>query len=255
MIRPFQPEDAPAVLGLVREILPLRVESEASLLRLAVTARCWVAEEDGMIGFGRVQGRKLWLGVHPAARRHGVGSALWARLEEHAHEPAVCWTDTEAGIAFAEARGFSPTATRIVSVLDVGAADPPEPVIPDGVQLVSWSSLDAPPAELEAVERAESADLAPDASFVAFLDGRPVAYTLLTTDERGVAENEFTFTLRDYRGLGLATLCKLATARWAKENGIHRIATGNDSGNEAMLAINRKLGYRPHHERTELARA
>jgi len=244
------------VLALIRELLPLRVESEASVLKVGASSRCWVAEEgDGIVGFGRVQARRLWLGVSRAARGRGIGAALWARVEDHADEPAVCWTDDAAGIAFAEARGFRPTATRIVSVLDLAAVDPPEPSPPVGIRLVSWPVLDVSPVELEAVGRADSPDLAPEGSFVAVAGGRPVAYTLLTTDEHRLAENEFTATLPDFRGRGLATLCKLASIRWAKANGIHTIVAGNDAGNEPMLAINRKLGYRAHHERTELARA
>jgi len=256
VIRPFQPGDAPRVLGLVRRVLPLRVESEASVLKVCAAARCWVVEEDdGIVGFGRVAGRRFWLGVAPEARGRGIGAALWASVENHADEPAVCWTDDAAGVAFAESRGFRSSATRIVSVLDLAAAVPAEPSPPVGVRIMSWAQLDAPPVELEAVDRADSPDLAPAGSFVAVADGQPVAYTLLTTDERGFAENEFTATLPDFRGRGLATLCKVASIRWAEANGIHAIVAGNDRDNEPMLAINRKLGYRPDHERTELTRA
>ena len=123
------------------------------------------------------------------------------------------------------------------------------------VRLLPWAELDAAPVELEAVERSASPDLASDGSFVALANGRPVAYTLLTMDERGFADNEFTATLPEFRGRGLATLCKLASIRWATENGTHTIVTANDSGNQPMLAINRKLGYRVQHARTELTRA
>ena len=256
VIRPFQPVDAAAVLALVRELLPLRVESEASLRQLAEQSRCWIAEDDEahVIGFGRVSGRRLWIGVRPSARGRGVGSALWARVEGHAHEPAICWTDTDEGRAFAEARGFRRTAIRIVSTLDVAAADVSEPQCPEGVELVPWSTLESVPTDLEGIERATTPDLAPTGSFVALLAGRPVAFALITTDERGVAENEFTATLAEFRGRGLATLCKQETVRWARANGIRTIVTGNDSENAAMLAVNRKLGYRPAHRRIELAR-
>lgn len=86
----------------------------------------------------------------------------------------MCWADTEAGIAFAEARGFRPTATRIVSTLDVAAAELTERVLPEGVEVRPWSALRSPPTELEGVERAATPDLAPAGSFVAFLNGRPV---------------------------------------------------------------------------------
>lgn len=244
------------MLALVRELLPLRVESEGSVLKTGAAARCWVAEEDDVVvGFGRAQGRRFWLGVAPPARRRGIGAALWVRVEDQVDEPSICWTDDSTGLAFAEARGFRATATRIVSVLDLAEVDPAQPSPPAHVRLVPWTELDTSPEELESVDRANSPDLAAKGSFVAMADGRPVSYTLLTTDERGLADNEFTATLPDFRGRGLATLCKLATIRWAKANGIHTIVAANDARNESMLAINRKLGYRPDHERTELARA
>ncbi len=254
MIRPFQPGDAKAVLGLVRELLPLRVESEASILKLGQESRCWVAEEGTLVGFGRVAGRKLWIGVLPDARGRGVGSALWGRVEEHADEPAECWTDSDVGIAFARARGFDPTGRTIVSTLDVAAAVPGQVAPPDGVRLVSWAQLDVDPGPLEGSHRAAAPDLKARGSFVALVAGRPVSYSLLTADERGLAENEFTATLEEFRGRGLATLCKRASIAWARENGIHTIVAGNAETNAAMLDVNRKLGFRPDHVRTELAR-
>jgi GNAT superfamily N-acetyltransferase len=256
VVRPFQPADAEAVLALVRRLLPLRVESEESILRLARESRCWVADADGgeLVGFGRVSGRKLWIGVLPSARGHGIGSALWGRVEEHADEPAVCWTDSDDGIAFARARGFSPSGRTIVSVLDVGSAEVGGVEPPEGVRLVTWTQLDTNRSGLEGSERAETPDLRPDGSFVALVDDRPVSYSLLTADERGLAENEFTATREEFRGRGLATLCKRASAAWARENGIHTIVVGNDDTNAPMLAVNRKLGFRPDHIRTELAR-
>lgn len=254
MIRPFQPADAAAVLALVREVVPLRVESEASILRLAQDARCWVAEDGGVVGFGRVAGRKLWIGVLPAARGRGVGAALWGRVEEHAEEPAQCWSDSDAGIAFARARGFSPTGRTVVSVLDVSAAEPGDVTPPEDVELMSWAELNADPSALEGAHRADAPDLRPEGSFVALADGRPVSYSLLTADERGVGENEYTATLEQFRGRGLATLCKRASIGWAREHGIHTIVAGNADTNEPMLAVNRKLGFRPDHVRTGLAR-
>ncbi|MBA2463075.1 MAG: GNAT family N-acetyltransferase [Actinobacteria bacterium] len=183
-----------------------------------------------------------------------MGAALWGRVEEHADEPAVCWTDNDEGVAFARARGFSPTGRTLVSVLDVASADPSSPSPPEGVELVSWAELDADPSALEGSDRAAAPDLRPDGSFVALVEGAPVAYSLLTADERGLGENEFTATLEAFRARGLATLCKRASIAWASGHGIHTIVTGNAETNAAMLAVNRKLGYRPDHVRTELTR-
>ena len=188
------------------------------------------------------------------ARGRGLGHGLWGRVEEHADEPAECWSDNDPGIAFARARGFSPTGRTIVSTLDVAAADSGEVTPPDGVELVSWAELNADPSGLEGSHRAEAPDLRAEGSFVALVDERPVSYSLLTSDERGVGENEFTATVEEFRGRGLATLCKRASVAWARANGIHTIVAGNADTNAPMLAVNRKLGFHPDHIRTELAR-
>jgi GNAT superfamily N-acetyltransferase len=59
------------------------------------------------------------------------------------------------------------------------------------------------------------------------------------------AYNAFTGVLRDYRGRGLAQALKLQTILLAKREGMRYIRTHNDSNNAPMLAINRKLGYKP----------
>jgi RimJ/RimL family protein N-acetyltransferase len=61
----------------------------------------------------------------------------------------------------------------------------------------------------------------------------------------GHAYNAFTGVLRDYRGHGLAQALKLQTILLAKREGMRYIRTHNDSNNAPMLAINRKLGYKP----------
>lgn len=61
----------------------------------------------------------------------------------------------------------------------------------------------------------------------------------------GYAYNAFTGVLREYRGRGLAQALKLHTILLAKREGMRQIRTNNDSNNAPMLAINRKLGYKP----------
>lgn len=67
---------------------------------------------------------------------------------------------------------------------------------------------------------------------------------LAVDGEHGLAGNMMNGTLREHRHRGLARLAKLATVRWAVEHGVRRIATGNDSTNRDMLALNEHLGYR-----------
>ncbi len=61
----------------------------------------------------------------------------------------------------------------------------------------------------------------------------------------GHAYSAFTGVLREYRGRGLAQALKLQTILLAKKEGMRYIRTHNDSKNRSMLAVNRKLGYRP----------
>ncbi len=59
------------------------------------------------------------------------------------------------------------------------------------------------------------------------------------------AYNAFTGVLPEFRGRGLAQALKLQTILLAKKEGMRYIRTHNDSKNRSMVAVNRKLGYRP----------
>jgi GNAT superfamily N-acetyltransferase len=54
-----------------------------------------------------------------------------------------------------------------------------------------------------------------------------------------------TGVVREWRGRGLARWLKLATIRHALESGFAELRTANDATNEAILALNRSLGFRP----------
>ena len=49
--------------------------------------------------------------------------------------------------------------------------------------------------------------------------------------------------LRGWRGRGIATSLKRATLEFAAEAGIRSIYTWTQTGNEAMRALNERLGY------------
>src|SRR5262249_6241504 len=85
-----------------------------------------------------------------------------------------------------------------------------------------------------------------DASMAVVVDGAAVSLTWLHTDRgRGRATNNGTGTLPDYRGRGFALLAKRASLARVAELGVTTVFTGNDETNLSMLAINRRLGYRP----------
>jgi GNAT superfamily N-acetyltransferase len=87
--------------------------------------------------------------------------------------------------------------------------------------------------------------LDPEGSFTLLRAGRPVALSWLLVDrERLKAEHEWTATLPELRGQGLARLAKLHAIRWAAEHGFRELLTDNDSDNIAMLELNRSLGFR-----------
>lgn len=59
------------------------------------------------------------------------------------------------------------------------------------------------------------------------------------------ADNMHTGVLKEYRGRKIALAIKLLTIRYARALGATFIRTNNDSKNAPILAINRKLGYKP----------
>jgi GNAT superfamily N-acetyltransferase len=77
---------------------------------------------------------------------------------------------------------------------------------------------------------------------------------LLVDHARRRAENEWTATLPELRGRGLARLAKVAAIRWAAERGLREILTGNDPDNEPMRRLNRSLGYQELYTRLDLER-
>ncbi|MEM7335594.1 MAG: GNAT family N-acetyltransferase [Chloroflexota bacterium] len=57
--------------------------------------------------------------------------------------------------------------------------------------------------------------------------------------------NNMTGVTRPYRGQKIAQALKIVGLNFAKSFGADSVRTHNDSNNEAMLSINRKLGYKP----------
>jgi GNAT superfamily N-acetyltransferase len=282
--------DAPDVVALLREVSPIATITPVSWLHAVratparVQARRWVAEVDGHV-VGRVEAllnpftgsnAYVHLAVREAWRRQGIGSALYEQGLAHAlslEAPALLsdFYENDAGRRFAEARGFTPARMEQLAVLD------PREVVempPPDLDLRSARNID--PHDLHRVDETATRDMPQverveaipydewakhilehplfmlDGTFVAYVDGEPAATSMLIADrETGHATNMFTGTLPEYRGRGLALACKVASIRWAAANGITQLATSNDETNAPMLAINRRLGYRPAGRRVE----
>ncbi len=70
----------------------------------------------------------VWLGVLPAARRRGFGTALWELAEEHLETIGVARINAdvvgdEAGACFLERRGFATVRTVVISAVDPRRVD------------------------------------------------------------------------------------------------------------------------------------
>jgi GNAT superfamily N-acetyltransferase len=292
LIRGLRENDVPAAARLSVAVNPHQVVTpQAFWYRVTreiegARRRDWVAELEGEI-VGRAyagfewylpmpdKGR-FWIGVHPRARKRGLGSELYATACEYLRAEGASrlrtWVDADSdGERFVRERGFEPRGTDRVSAVDPREVDVSElprleargfrlaqlaevrDHIDDLFAICAAGERDMPSDEPEAELDLESwkrdefcvPDLSDEGSFVALAGERPVSLAFLRVDpERRIAYNQMTATLPEYRRRGLALLVKLAVARWAAEAGIERLLTENDVGNVGMLAINERLGYR-----------
>ncbi|HEU5362477.1 MAG TPA: GNAT family N-acetyltransferase [Gaiellaceae bacterium] len=286
--------DVDDILELWREALPTDVISRDSWLHygrmLPPESQLgdWVGEENGRV----VATAYVFLGfassdrsahcrvlVRSSHRRRGLGRALFELVEAHAaavgaERLLAEFEENAAGVAFAQSLGFRQTRAEQTAVLDPCAVQLAPPADVDLRPLRDVDPRFAYEVDMEAMldmpstdtfERMEYEDwagyvlghplLSYDGSFVALVDGGPAAVSLLTADpESGRASSMFTGTMRAHRGRGLALAVKLASIEWAARNGIVQLATRNDETNAPMLAINRKLGYRPAARRVEYLR-
>ena len=209
-------------------------------------------------------------------RRRGLGRELHRLAAEHARAAGATrllaqFHECTAGVAFAQAHGYRQVRSEALSVLDPReVTDRP----PATVELVPVAHADkheiyevdfaatrdvpaTEPFEQMSYEEWEQHVLShplftAEGSFAALVDDAVVAASFLTVDrESGRASNMFTGTLPAHRGRGLGRAVKLAVIAWATANGVTQIATTNDERNAPMLAVNRRLGYKPAGRRVE----
>lgn len=175
------------------------------------------------------------------------------------------WTTDETPdvVSFLEARGYEQQRHYVISELDVPAAPAPDPPRFDLVTLVERPDL--APALFEIAresycdqpgrseQRIESFDAwrtwgldphSPEAYFIALEDGRVLGYGFLDFHD-DVWWNGFLAVARAERNRGVGGAVKRAQIAWAKEHGVRALRTANETRLAGLLALNRRLGYRP----------
>ncbi|MGA5899711.1 GNAT family N-acetyltransferase [Streptomyces venetus] len=242
-----------------------------------------VAEEDGeIIGTAQIsvahdspepgQGSAN-IYVRPDRVHRGAGSLLLRTAEERLGALGVrklfAWVlDEPDNRAFAERKGFHASRSAYFLRLDLTAGTlPPRQDPPPGVELrtaADYADDPRPVYELDAMTAAdEPSDIATEFSdyevwleehwkhplldreltTVAVVDGRPAAFSVAHTDGGTRYGTAMTGTARAHRGRGLAKLAKTDSLHRARAAGYTEAFTGNDTGNDPMIAINKWLGY------------
>ncbi|WBB55280.1 GNAT family N-acetyltransferase [Verrucosispora sp. WMMD573] len=283
LIRPAHPDDAAAVVALRTLVFPFLVRGVASTRQLIAAPppglhwTGFVAEVDrhivGWVCASRNEhtteavGEVSLLHVHPDHRRRGIGSALLAEAVTHLAPLDLTRLHGRAlpeALPFVRRHGFTPSRQEHFSALDLHML-PPLPTPSDGARLVPLADVD--PRRVHRVDVVASADepgdvvsgaigyadwlattwdnvgLDRDASMGVEVDGELVAISLVKRDGARMW-SDYTGTVPQHRGRGLARLVKLAALHRAAERGVTVAYTGNDAANAPMLAVNDRLGYR-----------
>ncbi|MFJ4526440.1 GNAT family N-acetyltransferase [Streptomyces sp. NPDC088810] len=262
---------------------PESVRHTATHIHPDARFRPLVAEEDGeIIGTAQVhlihdspepgQG-SLNIYVRPDRTHRGAGRLLVGAAEEYLTDLGAsrlfAWAlDEPANQAFAERRGYRRGRTAYFLRLDLAHGTlPPLPEVPPGVELRTAADFADDPRPLFELDAETVLDEPSDVDYAftdydawlaetwnhplldrelttaACVDGRPVAFTVAYTDGDGRYSTAMTGTARTHRGRGLAKLAKIHSLHRARAAGAAEAFTGNDTGNDPMIAINKWLGY------------
>lgn len=226
---------------------------------------------------------ELWLIVDTAHRGRGIGAQLYddvlgfslahgaTVLEGHARESCP------EGIRFAQARAFTidrhifESELRLADLGESQFSGVVEAVEATGIRFFSLADQDTPEIrhKLYEVNRRTALDIPGSRDeFSSFEEFSQIVFSaawfraegqILAADgdvviglgaagyysQTNSMYNLMTGVDRAYRGRGIALALKLLVIRVARRLGAGTIRTNNDSLNAPMLAINRKLGYRP----------
>jgi GNAT superfamily N-acetyltransferase len=224
-----------------------------------------------------------WVIVDSDYRRQGIGAALWDCLWKDLQEKGATRLDSDVqdsdaqSLVFAQKRGFTIDQHISSYELDLSTFDE-APYLPDitaletsGIHFCSLADFPDTPETRHKLYDLNSSDMLENANtsnpwtysiFEEFVLQAPWfrrAGQLLAVDgeqwigmaavglypETHSAYNEYTGVLRPYRRRKIATSLKVLAALYARKNGAQKLLTDSNLRNAPILAINRKLGYRP----------
>jgi mycothiol synthase len=250
----------------------------AAETRRRLEAQPWrlylVADQEGRIvgcgyaGRSDSAGRAFFaVRVLPEWRRRGIGSALYEDCRPHAAELKATTIsgriadDDPESLRWAANRGFVEVGRDVELVREL--ADEAQAVEPDGIEIKElgladrdavyavavecWPDMATPePMQAPPYDDWAQEELRGPVVFGALDDERLVGYAALVTRPANpeVLEHGFTAVVRSHRGRGIAKALKRTQLAWAAEHGYRELVTYTQEGNEAMRAINEKLGYR-----------
>jgi GNAT superfamily N-acetyltransferase len=228
---------------------------------------------------------QVWVHVHPDFRGRGHGRALWDLLERQLAYLAwkkllaQTWADREAALAMLNRRGFAVAHEDLFLRLELARYEKPADFSERlrGVELQGivirlyaeindndrerrlWrifedSEADVPHAvpyrkrDFEEWKKAFESPSMDPTTYVVALDGEEfvgVTGLLQPGGKDAPAMPLITGTVPKYRGRGVATALKYTALELYKKRGVPALVTGNARENAPMLAINKKLGFKP----------
>jgi GNAT superfamily N-acetyltransferase len=279
-VRDARPDDAAAIGVVWASAFPYLVRSDARAAAdiradAGLGRRRWVGlvagEVAGTATARQVSEEEVFLDVevHDDFGSRGVGSALMSTLLPAVAEVPLLTSVSRhdpISLAFGIRHGFLPVGEHRVARVDPRTV-PTAGAVPDGLEAVSLDVVDLEALldthntaagddpsgmthryRMEAfrAEWWDSPDNAPELSW-ALVDpdtGRVAGFTSVQVDRpRGRAWSSMTATRAEHRGRGLATWLKMRSLNALAAAGVRQAWTANDSTNEAMIAVNDRLGY------------